>query len=240
MFVSVDMDILQFLHKHHDQETLSALSFLEAPHHSVRNENVDWDRFLIGMTPLDIRMLYRNTTGEDPTGTDDRVMREMLAMVVSDHMPPTLALKDEVLEQIEKVEHELRVGVPWKYALGAKVPAKAIELFPFHCKPLGPEQQQKAATLAPQRRAVREAPKPRNAPPPAPSPRALPKQRASSVRPVIWSVADAMWAEAGSPTDKTVVLELRKKMMGVLEAEHHVKKTSSSNELGNWMKARLG
>lgn len=240
MFVSIDMDTLQFLHKHHDQEVLGGLSFLECPHHSVRNENANSEHFLLGMTPLEIRMLYRNTTGEDPTGSNDRIMREMLAMIVYDHMPPTLALKAEIDAQIAAVEDDLYNGVPWKYALGAKVPAKHIELFPFHCKPLDAVDKHKATEQAPQRRAERAAPKPRNAPPPAPSAPRVPKQRASSVRPVIWAVADEMWQAAGSPTDKAVVLELRKKMMATLEEEKGVKRTSSSNELGNWMKARLG
>jgi hypothetical protein len=240
MFVSIDMDTLQFLHKHHDQFVLNGLSFLECPHHSVRNENVNSEHFLLGMTPLEIRMLYRNTTGEDPTGSDDRIMREMLAMVVTDHMPPTLALHAEVEAQCKAVEDDLYNGIPWKYALGAKVPAKHIELFPFHCKPLDAVDKHKAAQQAPQRRAERAAPKPRAAAESAPQPAPAAKQRSSSVRPVIWSVADAMWEEAGKPMDKAVVLELRKKMMGVLEEKHSVKKTSSSNELGNWMKARLG
>lgn len=239
MFVSIDMDTLQFLHKHHDQFTLNGLSFLEAPHHSIRNENVDSEHFLIGMTPLEIRMLYKNTTGEDVTGSDDRVLREMLAMIVADHMPPTLAIQGEVDAQIKAVEDDLYNGIPWKYALGAKKPAQAMDLFPLHCKPLDAVDKHKAATLAPQRRAERSAPKPRATPESAPSAPAAPKARASSVRPVIWAVADEMWEAAGKPTDKTVVLELRKKMMVELEEKKGVKRTSSSNELGNWMKARL-
>lgn len=239
MFVSVDMDTLQFLHKHHDQMVLSGLSFLECPHHSVRNENANSEHFLLGMTPLEIRMLYRNTTGEDVTGTDERVLREMLAMIVYDHMLPTLALAPEVEAQIAAVEDDLYNGIPWKYALGAKVPAKHIELFPNHCKPLDMVDCHKAAQMAPQRRAERAATKPRAAPAPAPSAPRAPKQRASSVRPTIWAVADEMWEAAGKPMDKAVVLELRKKIMVELEEKKGVKRTSSSNELGNWMKARL-
>jgi len=240
MFVSVNMDTLQFLHKHHDQFVLNGLSFLEAPHHSIRNENVNSEHFLIGMTPLEIRMLYKNTTGEDVTGTDDRVLREMLAMLVCDHMPPTLALAEEVDAQIKAVEDDLYNGIPWKYALGAKVPAKHMNLFPLHCKPLDAADCHSAVQMAPQRRAERAALKLRAVAESAPQPALTLKQRSSSVRPVIWSVADAMWAEAGSPSDKAVVLELRKKIMTVLEEKHSVKRTSSSNELGNWMKSRLG
>jgi hypothetical protein len=240
MFVSINMDTLRILHKHHDQFVLNGLSFLEAPQHSIRNENVNSDKFLMGLSALDIRILYRNTTGEDVTGTDDQVLREMLAMLVVNHMPPTLALQAEVEAQLKAVEDDLYAGIPWKYALGAKVPAKALELFPLQCKPLDDIDKHKAAQRAPQARAVRGA---TVAPPPAesvPSVPQPPKARASSVRPTIWAVADEMWAAAGSPTDTPVVLALRKKMMGELEEKHGVKKTSSSNELGNWMKARMG
>lgn len=240
MFVSLDLDTLQFLHKHHDQFVLNGLSFLESPHHSISNENADSPNFLLNRTALELRMLYRNTTGEDITGSEDIVVREMLAVIVRDHMPPTLALADEVEAQVKRVEDDLYNGIPWKYALGAKVPAKAMDLVPLHCKPLDAVEKQKAAVTAPQSRAVRSAPKPPAPVAPAPSASAAPKVRASSVRPVIWSVADEMWEAAGKPVEVPVVLALRKTMMGVLEEKHGVKKTSSSNELGNWMKARLG
>lgn len=239
MFVSLDLDTLHFLHKHHDQFVLNGLSFLEAPHHSISNENVDSPHFLLNRTPLELRMLYRNTTGEDITGSDDIVVREMLAMIVRDHMPPTLALQDEVEAQIKRVEDDLYEGKPWKYALGAKVPAQAMELVPLHCKPLDAVDKHKAATAAPTARAVRAPTVAAAATVSAPQPAPASKARASSVRPQIWAVADEMWAAAGSPTDVPVVLALRKQMMGVLEEKHGVKKTSSSNELGNWMKARL-
>lgn len=62
--------------------------------------------------------------------------------------------------------------------------------------------------------------------------------RSGGVRSVIWGHADRVWEAAGKPNDKAVVLQLRKQMMAELE-ELGVKKTSSSNELGNWMKARI-
>lgn len=240
MFVSIDMDKLVFLHKHHDHETLSALAFLEACDRSTLVENTAREHFLLNLSALDARMLYRNTTGQDVTGSPDIVVREMLAMLVDDHMKPTLALLAEVEAQVAAVQDDLDKGIPWTYSLGAKVPAKAIELFGKTATALDVNAVDRAATVAPQRRAKRGAPIAPPAPAPAPSASALPKARASSVRPVIWAVADEMWQAAGSPTDKAVVLELRKEMMAELEEKKGVKKTSSSNELGNWMKARLG
>lgn len=62
--------------------------------------------------------------------------------------------------------------------------------------------------------------------------------RSSGVREKVWAVADQMWEEAGKPKDKNMVLLLRRAIMSVLEQDG-VKRTSSSNELGNWQKSRV-
>lgn len=239
MFVCVDVDALQFTHKHHEHEVVSSLAFLEACNCSTVVDSTDNPNFLKSLTPLNARWLYRNTCGEDITGTPDIVVREMLAALVA-KLPSTLAIEAEVALQIESVEEDLHAGKPWKYAIGLKKPKPMDTLQALHCKPLTEAEGAQAALLAPQSRAERAAPKPpatrSTAPQPAPAVR---KARAHSVRPVIWATADAMWEAAGKPTDKAVVLELRKKMMVELEEKHHVKRTSSSNELGNWMKERL-
>lgn len=240
MFVSVDLDKLQFLHKHRDHETISALAFLEAPHRSVLIDNTDRPEFLCKMTSFDLRMLYRNTTATDITGTNDIVVRELLATLVEANLLETLAVRDEVEAQVAAVDDDLHKGIPWKYARGSKRPAKQEQLFNLHGAPLDPHTAAEAAQRAPQRRAARTPTARPAATVTAPAPPPAVKQRASSVRPTIWAVADRMWAEAGSPKDKAVVLELRKKMMAVLETENNVKRTSSSNELGNWMKDRVG
>lgn len=241
MFVSIDMDTLEFVHVHPDYETLSAIAWLEMPDRSVTIENTEREHFLVKMTPLELRMLYRNTTAEDITGTPDIVVREMLATVVETQLKPVFAHLTELQAQIEAVEDDLYAGIQWKYALGARRPAKQEELFPLpqRSRPLDVITAQQAAQRAPQRRKERSATPARVAPANAPQRPTVPKQRMSSVRPTIWAVADAMWQEAGSPKDKAVVLELRKKMMAVLESEKGIKRTSSSNELGNWMKERL-
>jgi len=239
MFVSIDMDALQFVHIHKDHDIVSALAWLEMPHKSVTIESTDRELFLSKMTALDLRMLYRNTTGLDITGTDHIVVREMLATLVEEKLKPAFAHIEELTAQIALVEDDLYKGIPWTYALGARRPSKQEELFSQHCKPLSPDEGMDAATRAPQRRKLASATPVARAPASAPQRPAVPKQRMSSVRPTIWAVADAMWQEAGSPKDPKVVLELRKKMMDVLEKEKLIKRTSSSNELGNWMKERL-
>ncbi len=242
MFVSIDMDNLRFAHKHHSHEAVSALGFLEMADRSVRIENADSPHFLSGLSQLDLCILYKNSTGAELVGSINNisasVLRSQLMALVA-QLPAVLALPEEVVAQVEAVEDELRAGATFKYALGSKRPAKSQELFPLTAKPLTTAQLTQAATLAPQRVAERAAPVARAATAPRPQPAAA-SPRAGSVRPTIWAVADRMWEGVGKPTDKGLVLSLRKDIMAHLEEKEGIKRTSSSNELGNWMKARLG
>jgi hypothetical protein len=239
MFVSLNLSDMMFMHKHREHETLSMLAFLEAPHRSVSIENTDLPNFLSTRTGLELRLLYRNTTGMDITGTADIVVREMVSELVDNHMLESWISLTELTAQVNAVEDDLYNGIAYSYARGAKVPAKQEALFEFHCAPLSGDAAIAAAARAPQRRTLQPAaarPAMRASAPAGP---AVPKQRMSSVKHDIWLVADRMWTEAGSPKDAKIVLELRKKIMSQLETEKMIKRTSSSNELGNWQKERL-
>lgn len=61
--------------------------------------------------------------------------------------------------------------------------------------------------------------------------------RTSGTRDIIFAVADQMWQDAGKPVDKSEILKLRKEMMNRLETEG-VKRNTSSNTLGIWVKER--
>ena len=61
--------------------------------------------------------------------------------------------------------------------------------------------------------------------------------RTAGTRDIIFAVADEMWKEAGEPRDKKEILQLRKQMMDCLEAQG-VKRNTSSNTLGVWVKER--
>jgi hypothetical protein len=239
MFVSIDMDNLVFLHKHHEHDTLSALSWLECGTTvSITVESTDRAHFLSKMSSLDLAILYRNTTGASvvTVGNDNLALRQHLAELV-DHMPPTLALAEEVQQQVLAVEDRLHAGERFKYALGARTPAAPQELFPLRAPPLTEGQLTASAARALGRMAAPAAANTAGTAESAPKP-AL-KARASSVKPEIWAHADKVWEEVGRPTDRAVVMELRKRMMKELEEQKGIKRTSSSNELGNWMKDRV-
>lgn len=148
MFVSIDMDRLVFLHKHHDHETVSRLSWLECGQHtSVRIDNTEADNFLRGVSHSDLIRFYKNTTGEDALETSwgDRAhqFRERLREIAH-NLPPTVALIEEVDAQVAVADERLHAGERFKYALGARTPAQAVELFPILGRPIN-QQQIKAA-----------------------------------------------------------------------------------------------
>jgi hypothetical protein len=148
MFVSIDMDRLVFLHKHHDHETVSRLSWLECGQHtSVRIDNTEADKFLRGVTHGDLIRFYKNATGEDALemawGDGAFQFRERLREVAR-NLPPTVALMEEVDAQVALADDRLHAGERFKYVLGARTPAQAQELFPILGRPIN-QQQVKAA-----------------------------------------------------------------------------------------------
>jgi len=72
--------------------------------------------------------------------------------------------------------------------------------------------------------------------PTAPRPPRLPNATRGSVGPLIHRIATEMWEAAGKPSDIPTILALRQTIMKVLNSEHDIKMSTSSNELGRWQK----
>jgi hypothetical protein len=234
MFVSIDMDALRFLHKHDDHAALSALAWLECGTHvSVAIESTAREHFLAKMGRLDLCILYKNTTGASLVSQDSAVLRQQLREMIE--LTPAAPLdKEELLAQVAAVDERIHAGERFSYARGARTPAQPQELFPLVSRPLSDSQLMAAEKRAPQGLThADELPAPPPPPPPAQ------KARAVGVRPVIWEHADAAWEAAGRPTDKSAVMAMRKAWMRELEAARGIKPTTSSNELGAWMKDRM-
>jgi hypothetical protein len=234
MFVSIDMDKLRFLHKHDDHDVLGALAFLECGQHvTISVENTAREHFLVSMGRLDLCMLYKNTTGAGLVSQETNVLRQQLREMIE--LTPAAPIdKEELFAQVRAVEDRIWAGERFSYARGATVPAQEQELFPLVSKPLSDSQLMAAEKRAPQGLTRAD-----ELPPPAPPPAPVQKVRAVGVRPTIWAHADAGWAAAGKPTDKTVVLALRKTWMKELEEARGIRAATASNELGAWMKDRL-
>ena len=232
MFVSIDMDKLVFLHKHHDHETLSGLALLEAPNRSVVIENSEREGWFSGMSQLDMQILYKNTTGFDMAYKWVEVQQRMMQKLVG-RLEPTLALAEEVAAQVAAVEEDLRRGVAYRYALGARVPAKAQELFPLLAKAFRDDEATDIARKAPPPPPTQAAPA---APPAADNtPAAAPKARTGSVRPVVRAAADQAWEAAGKPTGAEALKELTKPLIQPLEAQGY-HPTTIRIKLSEWIK----
>lgn len=236
----MDREKLVFLPiKHPDLYVAANLAWIEVPHpNSVFLTSLDHS-FLRGFTDLELMILYKHTVGEVAMCYGDR-LRQVL-FDIADRIP---------VREVNAFEVDLQAGqVPeqrsdrYLYAFGQTKPARQMQMFehPKVEMEKAPNENEIAA------RAPLRAPVP---PPPAPgttpaasasaqrsaAPRA-PRQH--GVREIVWGVADRLWEAAGKPSDLPTVLKLRREMMAVLEKDHAVKKTTSSNELGAWQKTRL-
>lgn len=252
MYVTIDCDNLRFLRKHPDVLLLCNLAWIETPHISINIQPCDSPNFLSSFTDLELKMLYRNTTGQDQRFYGDALRAVFMELVQG--MPLFIGTASEVERQAALIP--IDNDVPYLYIAGAGKPARQADLFelPYHTSPSLPSEpataslgKRAAATLYPnaQTQAAQYAAQvaERLSTPATPqvkrAPRVAGTPRAGGVRDMVWSVADAMWELEGKPTDRALVLALRKRVMLVLEEEHAVKRTSSSNELGNWQKNRV-
>jgi hypothetical protein len=247
MRVAIDMDKMQVVAVHRVQEILHGLVCLEAANiRRIRFETTDSNFFLATLTPIEMQLLFTNVTGEQGQALTHLERRAALAVAI-DAIRPPLVDDQELDKQINAVATQLegKIGeVPFfKYVLGSRVP-KVGEGVSARTVVID-DKQRSAAQGAAQRLQPLPA-----ATIPAPRPAGTLRQKTGVARPAgaepsggvagqVWMVADKMWQAAGSPKDVKVVLALRMKMMEVLETEHEVKRTTSSNTLGQWMKARL-
>ena len=230
MYISIDLDRLVLLHKHPEVNIVCSLVVLEAPDATVCIMPVDNPALTYPLGDLELGMLYRNTTGVD-TNHNGQALRALVDDLC-DRLPVDDVALFELDRQIEnrKTEHAVR------YVKGSFLPGKPADLFARHVRaPNNPDAI--AAQPAPQPvPGTSEAPNTAKLPQRAPAAAAPPSK---GVRAIVWEVADQLWGKEGKPTSKSEVLALRKRMMEVLESDHNVKRTSSSNELGHWQKSRV-
>ena len=255
MYIMIDMDRMVFLRKHPDLFLLTDLAIIECPNISISIQPCDASTFLKGETDYELKLLYNNTTNSAQTFYGDG-LRAVLGELVH-RMPVTDAIVSEVTRQADALGEDNKV--PHCYVKGSKSAIKspsgalrdgfvttvspdealfnrlAGDLFATLYPDAAQQAKAQAAQRAPMVQANSSA---RGSGAPALK-RNTGAPRSGNVRGTIWEVADKMWEDAGKPTDKKDVLTLRKSIMDTLESTHNVKRTSSSNELGNWQKARI-
>ena len=222
MYVSLDMQNMKIVHKHSSVNALCGLVHIELPDVAVTVCPIDMS--VRHKTDMEIKMLFRSCF---PGQADHMPVAEMKSKILqfAEEFPVTDLDELEVKRQADSIRDGDKKA--YKYVKGSFRASRSAELFADatgDAVPAGATVQ--AGGVA---RPVRPAAAPRAA---------TGAPRASGVREKIWAVADRMWEEAGKPTEKSTVLALRKDIMNALEQDG-VKRTSSSNELGNWQKARI-
>lgn len=242
MYVSVNVDVLQFMHKHISVGVVCDLCTIEANDAHVLITPYEGVYFLRDLTDAELRILYRNTTGGE-CHLNGNALRAVLEDLAS-RLPTTECNAFEVDRQAQYCE-QLDDHTGARYVRNASRPAIESYLPLLTCTPNENEAQIAAAGAQRTRTkplppvTVTVATEHPTTPRPAPAQRAPSAPRSGGVRDTIWTVADDLWEKEGKPTDKGVVLALRRRIMDVLEADYQVKRTSSSNELGQWQKARI-
>lgn len=222
MFVSIDMQALEFLHKHPKTSVLFNLAHIEVPKSFVKI--TDTVAAVRGLTELEKKMMVRKYAPDRLHENHEDVLCGYIdAMPVVDVDEEEVKLQASVIRPAD--------NHVYKYVKGAILKRKQPA-----APPLTPQAQITAAptvTPAPQQTPaitqIEQSEQYRQM---------TLKTRSSGVRDAIWDKADEMWEAAGKPTDVATVLKLRKEIMNVLE-EDGIKRNSASNELGKWQKQRL-
>lgn len=252
MYVMIDKTNCKFLRKHPDVFMLANLAYIECPHLAVSIQPCDHHTFLQECTDLELKLLYKNTTGEEQVYFNDK-LRLVLCELVS-RMP---------LFEGDKWELEYQAAAlpegntePYTYVKGSYKPTKVQELFEPQVITKNPAE----ATLVTLGKSAfskfyPETDTPKTAPTstfnttgnvtlpppqvkrpvPPKNPDATPQKR-GTVRTLIWDIADKEWEARGKPTDLKIVLQMRKELYDILLNEHGIGKNTSSNELGAWQK----
>ena len=222
MYVSLDMQNMRIVHKHSSVNAVCGLVHIELPDVAVNVCPIDMT--VKHKTDMEIKMLFRSCF---PGQADHMPVSEMKSKILqfAEEFPVTDLDELEVKRQADSIRDGDKKA--YKYAKGSFRASRPAELFAD-----ATGDAVRAGATIPASSAARPVR-------PAAAPRAATgAPRASGVREKIWAVADRMWEEAGKPTEKSTVLALRKDIMNALEQDG-VKRTSSSNELGNWQKVRI-
>lgn len=246
MYYLLDLDNLCVLRAHSNSWTIADLAVIECPEIAYAIGSFDNIKTLFTYTEMELGELYHKITGhKKPANVTGNDLRALVVEAIQ-RIPECDANPSEVDGQAAWLEAnpKQRAKGGWRYVKGSNRPTQGQPLL-LQAPPASDTQAAIAAGHAMGPRPSTTTPPKREpgATPASPSPRPAGEPRQVSaprggVRQIIWDKADAMWENAGRPTGKSEVLSLRKLIMDELEKDG-VKRTSSSNELGNWQKSRI-
>lgn len=243
MYVLVDREQMAITHKHAIREVLNDLGWIECCNAGITiplGNVAHWSR---EFTPAELRRIYKAATGVELQGYGNALAHVVHQMAV--RLPATPCDPDEARAQrLCVMDGDKKT---YQYCPGSKTPTCHKDLFtadPITCERSEAEEATAASSrptyMPPTTAASAPASNPfapQGTTPRAPAAPSAP--RAGGVRDIIFSTADEMWNAAGQPRDLPKILVLRKSIMDVLEAQHSIKRTTSSTALGDWQKRLL-
>lgn len=234
MWIVVDTSNLGFLPiKHPDLFVCANLAWIECGHKQDYLITRIAEPFLNNLSEMDRMILYKHTTGHTVSQFGNGLRKVLIEL--ANRIPVREANVLEVDMQASKIP-EKRTKT-FRYKPGSMSP---VEGLPLEKLQMEKSENEHAIAIAPAATPDREPIRV-----PAPAPVAAPAKatgsapRQANVAGLIWAVADKFWEQANKPTDTSQLLALRKKIMVDLEGAHGVKRTTSSNELGRWMKTKI-
>lgn len=219
MYISLDMDNMKIVHKHESLNAVCGLVHIEF--HDVAACIGSIDMVVINRTDLDIKLLFKSCFPNQDNHIPIPQMKDLILQFARE-FPVTDLDEIEVLRQAESIRDNDKT--PYKYVKGSFRACRPAAIFKENLVSTVPTVPAKGfKSPAGQNNAPKQASMP---------------ARTGGVRAKIWETADSLWEKAGKPTERNKILLLRREIMVVLD-HNGVKRTSSSNELGNWQKARI-
>jgi hypothetical protein len=248
MHILINKDDMKLLAKHESPTALLNFAWLEAPHVSVSALLCDDPFGLESLTDLELRLLYKNTTGHIQTGFSG-VSRTALLSVNHElitRMPILDADEAELALQAEPIIEPL---VIYKYIKGSNKAQRQSDLYePLTVKIARDEVNEQAAiTAAPFIRkqidelitpTAKQAHKSTQSVPRTPrtdnaSSGEAPKSGSKTGR--VWEIADAIVATGANVSD---LKALRKSIITACEAEG-INTSTASVQYGKWKASKL-
>jgi hypothetical protein len=243
MYILIDRERMALLHKHSDVDVLANVAWIECHNAPYSIFPVDDTTGFKDFTDMELKILYRNITGQD----DHTFSRPQVLQVIYD-LCSRISESDINAFEVDRQAEYIKEGDErrWLYVKGASRPAQQADLFEPQCRQAlrneVEEQNAMAGKLPALKRAAPVATPRTGQDRPGVSVQQPVKVRSGpkrgTAKAIIWQTADKMWEDSGKPTDKETVLSLRKDIMVHLETEEGIKRASSSSELGQWHKAR--
>ena len=241
MYVLIDGDNMRALAKHPNWQRLHSYGILTCSEASIVLP-LDADAFKNEFDPVQLQLLYINTTGNSEGATYARNVVCQILVYYFNKMEET-QIGENCDSQAQWAIDTDRQG-SCLYSSSAPYPIVHDDEAPFFktLPDYAGESAIEAGAPVPITPGTQPAWRPgrdTSATTAQSSGERSTAPRASGTRDVIFEVADAMWEAAGKPTDKSEILKLRKEMMNALE-QQGVKRNTSSNTLGVWQKERVG